>query len=311
MGVIVERRATMASLNRRDFLKAGTAALGTAIIPDVASKALSGGTTVAEAAGPEPEYEIYACRYGGPLVRKVAIVLWNIGWDEDGPISYYVWAIKAKNGETIVVDTGPSQAQGVARKVPEFVNPVEVLARVGATAETVNKVVITHMHWDHVGNIEGYLQAFPKAKFYVQKREFDFCVKNPVSSRKPIAILFDPQASKVVGGMEASDRLVIVDGEYNLAPGVDLFLAPGHTVGLQVVRVNTAKGPAVVGSDCAHVFRGYREDNPSVFIMDMPAWIQSFDMVKSKAPIDLIFPGHDVLMYQNYPKVAEGVTRLV
>lgn len=301
----------MASLNRRDFLKAGTAALGTAIIPDVASKALSGGTTVAEAAGPEPEYEIYACRYGGPLVRKVAIVLWNIGWDEDGPISYYVWAIKAKNGETIVVDTGPSQAQGVARKVPEFVNPVEVLARVGATAETVNKVVITHMHWDHVGNIEGYLQAFPKAKFYVQKREFDFCVKNPVSSRKPIAILFDPQASKVVGGMEASDRLVIVDGEYNLAPGVDLFLAPGHTVGLQVVRVNTAKGPAVVGSDCAHVFRGYREDNPSVFIMDMPAWIQSFDMVKSKAPIDLIFPGHDVLMYQNYPKVAEGVTRLV
>jgi glyoxylase-like metal-dependent hydrolase (beta-lactamase superfamily II) len=311
MGVIVERRATMASLNRRDFLKAGTAALGTAIIPDVASKALSGGTTVAEAAGPEPEYEIYACRYGGPLVRKVAIVLWNIGWDEDGPISYYVWAIKAKNGGTIVVDTGPSQAQGVARKVPEFVNPVEVLARVGATAETVNKVVITHMHWDHVGNIEGYLQAFPKAKFYVQKREFDFCVKNPVSSRKPIAILFDPQASKVVGGMEASDRLVIVDGEYNLAPGVDLFLAPGHTVGLQVVRVNTAKGPAVVGSDCAHVFRGYREDNPSVFIMDMPAWIQSFDMVKSKAPIDLIFPGHDVLMYQNYPKVAEGVTRLV
>ena len=301
----------MASLNRRDFLKAGTAALGTAIIPDVASKALSGGTTVAEAAGPEPEYEIYACRYGGPLVRKVAIVLWNIGWDEDGPISYYVWAIKAKSGETIVVDTGPSQAQGVARKVPEFVNPVEVLARVGATAETVNKVVITHMHWDHVGNIEGYLQAFPKAKFYVQKREFDFCVKNPVSSRKPIAILFDPQASKVVGGMEASDRLVIVDGEYNLAPGVDLFLAPGHTVGLQVVRVNTAKGPAVVGSDCAHVFRGYREDNPSVFIMDMPAWIQSFDMVKSKAPIDLIFPGHDVLMYQNYPKVAEGVTRLV
>jgi len=301
----------MASLNRRDFLKAGTAALGTAIIADVASKALSGGTTVAEAAGPEPEYEIYACKYGGPLVRKVAIVLWNIGWDEDGPISYYVWAIKAKNGETIVVDTGPSPAQGVARKVPEFVNPVEVLARVGGTADTVNKVVITHMHWDHVGNIEAYLQAFPKAKFYVQKREFDFCVKNPVSSRKPIAILFDPQASKVMGGMEGSDRLVIVDGEYNLAPGVDLFPAPGHTLGLQVVRVNTAKGPAVVGSDCAHVFRGYREDNPSVFIMDMPAWIQSFDMVKSKAPIDLIFPGHDVLMYQNYPKVAEGVTRLV
>jgi glyoxylase-like metal-dependent hydrolase (beta-lactamase superfamily II) len=301
----------MDDLNRRDFLRAGTAVLGMAIIADIAPNTLSMGTSVAAAAGPEPEYEIYAYKYGGPLYRKVAIVLWNSGWDEDGPINYYVWAIKAKNGETIVVDTGPSPAQGVARKVPGFVNPVEVLSRLDVTADSVSKVVITHMHWDHVGNIEGYLQAFPKAKFYVQKREFDFCVKNPVSQRKPIAILFDPLASKVVGGMAGSDRLVIVDGDYNLAPGVDLLLAPGHTLGLQVVRVNTAKGPAVVGSDCAHVFRGYREDNPSCFIMDMPAWIQSFDKVKSKAAIDLIFPGHDILMSENFPKVAQDVTRLV
>jgi glyoxylase-like metal-dependent hydrolase (beta-lactamase superfamily II) len=301
----------MDDLNRRDFLRAGTAVLGMAIIADMAPNTLSMGTSVAAAAGPEPEYEIYAYKYGGPLYRKVAIVLWNSGWDEDGPINYYVWAIKAKNGETIVVDTGPSPAQGAARKVPGFVNPVEVLSRLDVTADNVSKVVITHMHWDHVGNIEGYLQAFPKAKFYVQKREFDFCVKNPVSQRKPIAILFDPLASKVVGGMAGSDRLVIVDGDYNLAPGVDLLLAPGHTLGLQVVRVNTAKGPAVVGSDCAHVFRGYREDNPSCFIMDMPAWIQSFDKVKSKAAIDLIFPGHDILMSENFPKVAQDVTRLV
>lgn len=301
----------MVALNRRDFLKAGTAALGTAVMADVASKALTRGTTVAEAAGPEPEYEIYALKYGGPLVRKVAIVLWNVGWDEDGPLNYYVWAIRGKNGETIVVDTGASPAQGAARKVPGYVNPLEMLARLGVTPDSVSKVVITHMHWDHVGGMETWPQALPKAKFYVQKWEFDFCVKNPLSQRKPIAILFDPLASKAMGGLEGSGRLVIVDGDYNLAPGVDLFLAPGHTLGLQVVRVNTAKGPAVVGSDCAHVFRGYREDNPSAFIMDMPAWIQSFDMVKSKADIDLIFPGHDVLMLQNFPKVAEDITRLV
>ena len=265
----------------------------------------------AEAAGPEPEYEIYAAKYGGPLVRKVAIVLWHVGWDQDGPINYYVWAIKAKGGEITLVDTGPSPAQGAARKVPGFVDPIDVVARIGATADSVSKVVITHMHWDHVGNIEGYLRAFPKAKFYVQKREFDFCVKNPVTQWKPVVVIFDPTASKFVGDLERSDRLVIVDGDVNLAPGIDLLSPPDSTLGLQVVRVNTAKGPAIVGSDCAHVFRGYREDNPSVFIMDMPAWIQTFDKVKSKAAIDLIFPGHDVLMHQGYPTVAEDVTRLV
>jgi glyoxylase-like metal-dependent hydrolase (beta-lactamase superfamily II) len=305
----------MAALNRRDFLKkslkTGTTVVGAAALIEAASKGLNRRQSFAEAAGPEPEYEIYAAKYGGPLVRKVAIVLWNVGWDEDGPINYYVWAIKAKGGEITLVDLGPSPAQGAARKVPGFVDPIDVVARIGATADSVSKVIITHMHWDHVGNIAGYLRAFPKAKFYVQKREFDFCVKNPVAQRKPVVVVFDPAASKIVGDLERSDRLVIVDGDVNLAPGIDLLFAPGHTLGLQVVRVNTAKGPAIVGSDCAHVFRGYREDNPSVFIMDMPAWIQTFDKVKSKAAIDLIFPGHDVLMHQGYPIVAENVTRLV
>jgi len=302
-------------LNRRDFLKgslkAGTAVLGMAIIADMGSNTLFKGTGIVEAAGPIPEYEIYACKYGGPITRKVAIALWNSGWDMDGQINYYVWAIKAANGETIVVDTGASPALAAARKIADYENPVDVLARLDVNADTVTKVVLTHMHWDHSGNIEAYLQAFPKAKIYVQKRELEFCVKNPLCQRKPVAILFDYPANKMVGDLAGSDRLVIVDGDTTLVPGVDLFLAPGHTLGLQVLRVNTAKGPAVVGSDCAHLFRGYQEDTGSAFIMDMPAWIQSFDKVKSKAAIELIFPGHDVLMANNYPAVAEGVTRLV
>jgi len=307
----------MSILDRRDFLKnslgAGAAMVGASVMASLsaAPPAPASREASAPAGGPVPEYEIFACKYGGPVIRRVAIVLWNSGWDVDGPFSYYVWAIRARNGETIVVDTGCSPEQSVARKVPEYENPVDVLARLGVTGEQVTRVVLTHMHWDHVGNIEAYLKAFPKARFYVQQREFDFCVNNPVVRRKPIAILFDQPASKVVAGMAGTDRLVLVQGDHHLAPGIDLSLAPGHTLGLMVVRVNTAQGPAVVGSDCAHVFQGYRDDNPSCFIMDMPAWIDSFDKVKAKAKLELIFPGHDVLMATNYPKVAEGVTRLV
>ena len=297
---------SMAALNRREFLQAGTTVLGTAVLADAVGQ-WSAPAVAADGA----EYEIYAAKYGGPLVRRLAIVLWNVGWEETGPLSYFVWALKAKTGEAIVIDTGASPAQGVARKIPDYVSPIQVLDRAGITGDNVTKVIITHMHWDHVGGMETFLTAYPKAKFYVQKREFDFCVNNPVSGRKPVAILFDPDASKIVGGLEKSERLAIVDGDAAIASGVDVLLAPGHTVGLQVVRVQTAKGPAIVGSDCAHVFRGYQEDNPSVFIMDLPAWMQSFDKVKAQAPIGRIFPGHDVLMAEGYPKVADGVTRLV
>jgi hypothetical protein len=78
------------------------------------------------------------------------------------------------------------------------------------------------------------------------------------------------------------------------------------------VAVNTAKGTAIVGSDCAHIFRNYEEEIPSTFITDMVAWMKTYDKLKSKvSSINLLFPGHDLKMATHYPKVAEGITRLV
>jgi glyoxylase-like metal-dependent hydrolase (beta-lactamase superfamily II) len=79
-----------------------------------------------------------------------------------------------------------------------------------------------------------------------------------------------------------------------------------------VVAVHTAKGIAIVGSDAAHLFSSFRTDIPSAIITDMIAWMKSFDKIRAKASsIDLIFPGHDLALLTNYPKVAEDVVRLV
>jgi len=298
----------MTPLNRRDFLKTGSAALGAAVLTDLTTRVVGEGEALAQGAG-GPTYEVFACKYGGTIVRSLAVSMWNTGWDEQGPINYYVWAIKGP-GELILVDTGPSPAEAAARKVPNFTNSVDVLARMGAKADTVTKVVISHMHWDHVGNVDAYLKAFPRAKFYVQKRELEFAARNPVAQRKPVSILFDAAASRRLAEAAGTDRVVVLDGDATIAPGVELLLAPGHTLGLQATRVPTAKGPAIVASDLAHVFRGMKEDTGSTFVMDMPAWIQSFDKVKARAALDLIFPGHDVQMAQGYPKAFDDVTRL-
>jgi glyoxylase-like metal-dependent hydrolase (beta-lactamase superfamily II) len=130
--------------------------------------------------------------------------------------------------------------------------------------------------------------------------------------KHPFAYVTDVIANKALAALEGTDRLVLIPGDQEIMPGIELLLAPGHTVGLQAVAVNTIKGTAVLASDCAHVRDSFREDIPSVFITDLIAWMESYDKLRSKASsIDLIFPGHDAVTLHDYPKVAEDVTRLV
>ncbi len=111
--------------------------------------------------------------------------------------------------------------------------------------------------------------------------------------------------------LEGTPHLQQISGDAKIMPGIELILAPGHTTGLQAVAVNTVKGTAIVASDCAFVHESFQQDIPNSVITDLVAWMGSFDKLRAKASsIDMIFPGHDVRMLNNYPKVAEGITRL-
>ncbi len=79
-----------------------------------------------------------------------------------------------------------------------------------------------------------------------------------------------------------------------------------------MVAVNTMKGTAILGSDCGHIFKNYETEIPSCFIVDLVAWMKTYEKVKAKvSSLSLLFPGHDVKMSTDYPKVAEDITRLV
>jgi len=296
-------------LDRRDFLKSSGALLGTAVLGEEISTLATRKGLVAEAAGPAPVYEIYALKFAGPYTRKLAYVLYGKGWDENIEVNWYLWAIKGQDG-FIVVDTGCGPTGARERKVIGYVSPVEALARIGANGSNVSKVILTHMHFDHVGGMEMFPKAFPKATFYVQKKEYDFWTKNPFSKRPQFNR--DEAGIKATVELEGTDRLVLICGDQELMPGIEVLLSPGHTIGLQGVAVNTTTGTAIVASDLAHIHRALREDLTGTVFMDSLACLASYDKIKAKATsIDLIFVGHDVKLATDYPKVAEDVTRLV
>lgn len=255
---------------------------------------------------PAPIYEIYAVKYAGPLVSSVAMLLWNTDWEKRIERNYYIWVIRG-NGETLVVDCGVAPSLAKERQIPGYINPVAVLAGLELNASQIKKVVITHVNFDHISGIE----LFPNASFYIQKKEFNFWIKDPIAKKPPFTSVTDPVGNARLAELEGTERLIMIDGDRTILPGIELLLAPGHTPGLQVVSVNTAKGTAILGSDCAHIFRNYEEEIPSIFITDMAAWMKTYDKLKSKvSSLDLLFPGHDLKMLTEYPRVAEDITRL-
>jgi glyoxylase-like metal-dependent hydrolase (beta-lactamase superfamily II) len=254
-----------------------------------------------------PVYEIYAVKYAGPLISSVAMVLWNTDWEKKMERNYYIWVIRG-NGETLIVDCGVAPALAKERQIAGYINPVEVLARLGVEASKVKRVIITHVNFDHISGIE----LFPNATFYIQKREFNFWIHDPIAKKPPFFRVTDPVGNAYLAKLEGSERLVMIDGDQAILPGIELLFAPGHTPGHQVVAIDTVRGTAIVGSDCAHIFRNYEEEIPSCFITDMIAWMKTYDKLKRKvSSLDLLFPGHDVKMLTQYPQVAEDITRLV
>ncbi|MFQ5828392.1 MAG: N-acyl homoserine lactonase family protein [Candidatus Methylomirabilia bacterium] len=254
-----------------------------------------------------PKYEIYAAKYAGPLTSSGAFLMWVKDWEEIAKRNYYFWCIKGPD-ETVIVDAGVSPELARKRNLTGYVNPADILSRIEVKADEVRHVVITHIHWDHTSGVS----LFPKATFYVQDEEYRFWLKNPVAERPPFRHVSDDSAKAYLASLEGTDRLVLLNGDQEILTGIECVLSPGHTVALQAVAVSTAKGTAILGSDCAHLFRNYREDWPSSLIVDLVGWMRTYEKLRAKASsLDLLFPGHDPLMSENYPEVAKDVTKLV
>jgi len=254
-----------------------------------------------------PIYEIYALKYAGPFTRPAPMMNWFHDMDKTVKINYYFFVIRG-GGETIVVDCGCAPELARERNLDNYVNPTEVLKRIGVVAEEVKHVVATHIHFDHISGIE----LFPKAKVLVQEKEFNFWINDPMARRAPFRHVTDPVGNRYLAGLEETQRLQLIQGDQIIMPGIEVLLCPGQTVGLQAVAVNTEKGTAIIGSDAAHLFSSYQTDIPSAIITDMIAWMKSYDKIRAKASsIELIFPGHDAALTDDYPKVAEDVSRLV
>jgi glyoxylase-like metal-dependent hydrolase (beta-lactamase superfamily II) len=205
-----------------------------------------------------------------------------------------------------VVDTG-FDAVAAARRGRTLTRPVaEGLAAVDVDPSTVLDVVITHMHYDHAGNVE----LFPRARFHVQDAEMAYCTGRAMTHLH-LAAPFDAEDVVEMVRRTFDGRVVFHAGDSVLGPGVTLHHLSGHTPGLQVVRVETDRGPVVLASDAAHFWANLERETPFPIVADVPAYLESLRRLRKLAPsIDHIIPGHDPEVSARFPPEA-GVTDVV
>ncbi len=249
---------------------------------------------------PTPTYEIFALRYGTHADRVARANFLTV--DDHAapmPLDYFVWVVRG-GGTTIVVDTGMAEAAVRTKPGRKVLAPVEaVLGRVGVDPAAVRDVVLTHLHYDHAGRTD----LFPAAQFHIQDAEMAYCTGRCMCHdvlRNPFAVEDVVAAVRFVH----SGRMRFHDGTAEIAPGISVHLVGGHTGGLQVVRVPTARGWVVLASDATHYWANIRTRNPFPLVADVARMLEGYRILEALADgPDHIIPGHDPAVLTRFPRV--------
>ena len=201
------------------------------------------------------------------------------------------------DGRIIVVDTG-FNAEVAARRKRTFLRcPVETLGLLNISPAEVDDVVLTHLHYDHAGNFD----RFPKARFHLQEREIHYATGRYMRFPR-LSHSFEVEDVCGIVRLNYARRVLFYAGDAELAPGITLHAAGGHSDGLQFVRVNTARGPVVLASDVSHFYENLASGRPFPTAFHIGEMLEGFEKLLAVAPDERhIVPGHDPLVMRLYP----------
>ncbi|MSQ27095.1 MAG: N-acyl homoserine lactonase family protein [Dehalococcoidia bacterium] len=254
---------------------------------------------------PEP-YAIYALKYATRIAPASECFLGAEAHEPPLRMDYFVWVVTNAR-HTLVLDTGFSEEVARRRGRDYERNPAEGLRALGIDPAKVDRVVLSHMHYDHVGNIA----RFPNARFQVQEIEMAFYT-GPAAHYPRFSKSMEVE--DVVGLVRANydGRLELSSGDLELLPGITMHLVGGHTAGSQIMRVATARGTVVLAADAAHYYEEVEQLRPFPTLHDLAKMYRAYETVNRLADSPgHVIPGHDPLVMERYPAVAKDTPWIV
>jgi glyoxylase-like metal-dependent hydrolase (beta-lactamase superfamily II) len=242
-------------------------------------------------------WQIYAVRYAHHnRMARENFIGGDPHDDTPMPLDYFVWAVTSGD-RTFVIDTGFDAAMAEKRGRTFLRDPGDGLRSIGIDPAKVEDVVITHMHYDHCGNYG----MFPNARYHVQDREMQYCTGRHMS-HPFLRFPFDEDGAVAMIRRLFAGRVVFHDGDEEIAPGLSLHHVGGHTMGMQILRVNTRRGNVVLASDASHLYANMESGLAYPFAYSVAEVLDGFQRAYALASSPQhVIPGHDPLVMNRYP----------
>jgi glyoxylase-like metal-dependent hydrolase (beta-lactamase superfamily II) len=253
-----------------------------------------------------PEYEVFAVKYAHHDRRSRENFLGGDPHDAPMPLDYFVWLIRG-DGREIVVDTGFSAEMAAKRQRNHLRCPSEGLRLLDVDAARVRDVIVTHLHYDHAG----CLDLFPEATLHIQDREMNYATGRYMCHE---CFRFAYEAEDVISLVRRvyAGRVRFHDGDGDVAPGISVHLVGGHTMGIQVVRVNTRRGWVVLASDASHFYANMEQVRPFPIVWSVAEMVEGYARLRALAASPgHIVPGHDPLVMARYPAPSKDLEGIV
>ncbi len=196
-------------------------------------------------------------------------------WDgELWRIAIQTWVIEV-DGLTVLVDTGVGNDRDRPAMPPidhldtDFLG---ALQRAGVAPETVDVVVNTHVHSDHVGwntkrDGDSWVPTFPNARYLIPEADYRFFHPDNAEARPAARTVFEDSILPV----EEAGQIELWSDDHQISETLRLQPAPGHTPGSSVLWLDAGR-PAVFVGDLTHSpLQLHRPSDPCAFDEDLEA----------------------------------------
>lgn len=219
----------------------------------------------------------------------------------------FIVFVAARGEDVVVVDTGFDRAAGERRGRHLEMTAAEAVSAVGLDPASVMTVVLSHLHYDHAGNVND----FPDAQVVLQQAELEYAA-GPAMRHHRLSHFFEAEDVASIIRRLYAGTVTLLDGDHNLLPGFELRLVAGHTRGTQVARIHTERGWIVLACDGAHYFDNICERNPFPALVDLEEVFDGYERIEGLASSPAhIVPGHDPRLFELYDRVPNPADQVI